>query len=263
MCNYFFVNRILFCFRIPSIVILGLSAGKFVDLSDTNTNSLRNFLSSSISSQMSQVDALRSVLSTPTRNTGEIFQHELDENLASRDEHTESGDVSVMSNNGLDGSDKSELRPSQHTVSHTPSTRHFVKTASCTLKNEATRFPQNLFTMGKSSDSASNSISFSEEDLVTCDKCQSRVSAWVLPEHLDYHVALELQREDRSEHAAATQSTARTMTASGTPSKTTNGRNVKRKPVDSKSQSRSKKSSSTTASTKTLDSYFQKPISKK
>lgn len=39
----------------------------------------------------------------------------------------------------------------------------------------------------------------SNVDLVVCEKCGERISAWVLPEHLDYHFAKELQDQERNE----------------------------------------------------------------
>ncbi|XP_002740840.1 DNA polymerase eta-like [Saccoglossus kowalevskii] len=57
-------------------------------------------------------------------------------------------------------------------------------------------------------------------DFVTCEKCQQKVSAWDLPEHLDYHYAFELQEQI---DIGSTTSTARTIetpvkTSKSTPS---------------------------------------------
>ncbi|ELT99496.1 hypothetical protein CAPTEDRAFT_172544 [Capitella teleta] len=35
-------------------------------------------------------------------------------------------------------------------------------------------------------------------DMVTCEKCQQSVSAWEMPEHLDYHFAADLQDEENA-----------------------------------------------------------------
>lgn len=37
------------------------------------------------------------------------------------------------------------------------------------------------------------------QDVVVCEKCGDRVSAWMMPEHLDYHFAKELQEQDDRE----------------------------------------------------------------
>ena len=37
------------------------------------------------------------------------------------------------------------------------------------------------------------------EDEILCEKCQQIISVWDYPEHLDFHVALELQEQDRAE----------------------------------------------------------------
>lgn len=35
-----------------------------------------------------------------------------------------------------------------------------------------------------------------DSDYVTCDRCQKSISAWDVPEHLDFHVAMDLQRRE-------------------------------------------------------------------
>jgi hypothetical protein len=38
-------------------------------------------------------------------------------------------------------------------------------------------------------------------DVVVCVKCGGKVSAWVMPEHLDYHYAKELQEQEERERS--------------------------------------------------------------
>ncbi|KAJ3610733.1 hypothetical protein NHX12_022824 [Muraenolepis orangiensis] len=59
-------------------------------------------------------------------------------------------------------------------------------------------------------------------DLVDCQRCGSRVPAWDMPEHNDYHFALELQKSFSSSSSATTSSSL--STGPGTTNQTTRGK---------------------------------------
>ena len=41
-----------------------------------------------------------------------------------------------------------------------------------------------------------------DQEVVVCAKCGEKVSAWLMPEHLDYHIAKELQEQDQRERSS-------------------------------------------------------------
>ena len=80
------------------------------------------------------------------------------------------------------------------------------------------------------------------EDLLTCEKCNKQVSAWDLPEHLDFHFAEDLQKEQLSVVRPANKQVV-TLPS-------------KRKSSSSTSTNAKKK---TKTAVSTIDSFFRKP----
>ena len=65
-------------------------------------------------------------------------------------------------------------------------------------------FPQSIIENPKETDTGSTSTDTDKVnsiEMVKCEKCDKEVSPFDLPEHLDYHVAKELQNEFRKEFA--------------------------------------------------------------
>ncbi|XP_030855457.1 DNA polymerase eta [Strongylocentrotus purpuratus] len=81
------------------------------------------------------------------------------------------------------------------------------------------------------------------EDEILCEKCQQIISVWDYPEHLDFHVALELQEQDRAE--------AKNTGPRPGQSNTTNGNKPKSAPTIKVGKKRGRPPGSTTKNKKT------------
>lgn len=87
-----------------------------------------------------------------------------------------------------------------------------------------------------------------DSDHVTCDRCQKSISAWDLPEHLDFHVAMDLQRKENGSGTAP--STSGSTVSHNSSVKTVAG---KRK---GKQQGPAAKKVKSDSNSKTLHSFF-------
>ncbi|KAJ8044503.1 DNA polymerase eta [Holothuria leucospilota] len=87
-----------------------------------------------------------------------------------------------------------------------------------------------------------------DSDYVTCDRCQKSISAWDLPEHLDFHVAMDLQRRENGSGTAP--STSGSTVSHNSSVKTVAG---KRK---GKQQGPAAKKVKSDSNSKTLHSFF-------
>jgi len=108
---------------------------------------------------------------------------------------------------------------------------------------------RNILNSVDASTVTARSITDCTEDEVLCEKCDRRVSAWEMPEHLDYHFALELQKQ---EPGATTASRSFVLPKNGGSS----SRSVKRKSGEIGNSV--KKSQSDRLKVTKLDTYFQK-----
>jgi DNA polymerase eta len=97
-------------------------------------------------------------------------------------------------------------------------------------------------TVGESSDSQ-------KIDSVLCDKCQKHISAFEMPEHLDFHFAMELQTEVNSTPSAAPNQNGNE-----------NGRSkpIKRKSDELKKRGRPPKSTKPANASLTIDQFLRK-----
>jgi len=70
------------------------------------------------------------------------------------------------------------------------------------------------FVPDSSSDYETHASDYNQEedctDFVTCEKCGTQLSRWEMPEHLDYHFALELQKLERNSSATTSSDTSKT-----------------------------------------------------
>lgn len=108
-------------------------------------------------------------------------------------------------------------------------------------------------------------LNVAEEDMLACDRCGQKVPVWEMPEHNDYHFALDLQKSLSSFSDSGSSSPSTVITSpnvppvpfragSGGSGKSTRGKTKSRgqpgpQPKRQKSQS---------GSTGTLDSFFKK-----
>ncbi|KAM4607652.1 DNA polymerase eta [Polymixia lowei] len=107
------------------------------------------------------------------------------------------------------------------------------------------------------------SPSLAREDLVTCEHCGQEVLAWEMPEHNDYHFALDLQNSFSS---VSTSATSVSLSSSSPSSSTVPLRIGSGTPLSSRGKSKSrgqsgpqsKRPRSQGASTGTLDSFFKR-----
>ena len=99
-----------------------------------------------------------------------------------------------------------------------------------------------------------------DSDYSKCEECGHVVSAWELPEHLDFHFAQKIQREQREQQRPQQQKQQATTatTAARTPgSHVTSSNKRKAKSAKSRNSKRSKTSHQNTGQ-KTLDGFFRR-----
>ncbi|XP_071834937.1 DNA polymerase eta-like isoform X2 [Apostichopus japonicus] len=92
-----------------------------------------------------------------------------------------------------------------------------------------------------------------ETDYVTCDQCQDQISAWELPEHLDFHVAMAIQEQ---ENGVGISSSSSSLLAAERRGKHDNTRAGKRKGTQRGACPSSKKSKSDPSNQTKLHSFF-------
>ena len=98
-----------------------------------------------------------------------------------------------------------------------------------------------------------------DSDYSKCEECGDLVSAWDLPEHLDFHFAQKIQREQREQQRLQQQNQQATVAAARTPGSHVTNSN-KRKAESAKSRTNSKRSKTSQQNTgqKTLDGFFRR-----
>ncbi|XP_051945375.1 DNA polymerase eta [Xyrauchen texanus] len=98
--------------------------------------------------------------------------------------------------------------------------------------------------------SCTSDASVSSEDLHTCELCGQKVLVWDVPEHTDYHVALDLQNSFTSTSSSSASSDS--YVKAGTPQ---SSRGKSRTKIQSGPQAKKARAQGSTA---TLDSFFKK-----
>lgn len=75
--------------------------------------------------------------------------------------------------------------------------------AQNSLSTLASLTPQSALEVAQKT--ATNPSLLATEDQVSCEKCGSLVPVWEMPEHMDYHFALELQKSFLQPHSSNSQ----------------------------------------------------------
>lgn len=132
------------------------------------------------------------------------------------------------------------------------------------LSSEESEMTDSLGTI-ESESSISYDSGLCENDFMTCDKCGSKIPVWEMPEHSDYHFALDLQNE----HMVATtsnQGVDKINSADGKNLKPLNSSDSKKRKsaVENCSQRTKRKTQNSTKCPDNgkLDVYFQKSSNK-
>ena len=122
------------------------------------------------------------------------------------------------------GTEKPDMYPVQEQITNAP---------VCEDSNSGiTTFDDVAQTSEEPLQSLSDQVVYDHADMMPCEKCGKAVSAWDLPEHLDFHFAQELQRQQnqivttpivkkgkrKSEETSATSSTKKTKLSASTSS---------------------------------------------
>lgn len=104
--------------------------------------------------------------------------------------------------------------------------------------------------------STSDDLAASESDWMKCERCGMRILVWEMPEHTDYHFAVDLQSEQSAEGSYSLHKDTKNLKT-----KMSNASSSKKRkcPADGSSQKTAKKPQTTGGnSSKKLDLYFQK-----
>ncbi|KAK5854108.1 hypothetical protein PBY51_015206 [Eleginops maclovinus] len=104
-------------------------------------------------------------------------------------------------------------------------------------------------------------FSVAKEDLINCERCGQEVSVWEMPEHNDYHFALDLQKSlSPSTYSAPSSSSSSTVSPSSNASLTPHRAQSTRGKTKTRGQSgpQPKRNRSQGGRAGTLDSFFKK-----
>lgn len=167
----------------PALINLGISAGKFVE--STNTKSIVDLFSK----QTTKTETI-----IPIENTLDFQDIAEDEN----EEETVLEKPTSIVNQG----DFFRKFQENEELAKTPSKPQVSTSSSSTTITS-------FFSRYKSNESLSNS---SDDRYVTCSKCNKSILSWDMPEHEDFHYARQLQLEENQNQiqiAQASKSTKR------------------------------------------------------
>ncbi len=86
--------------------------------------------------------------------------------------------------------------------------KSLVKTSNCDNNEKSfaesssvkTSFTEKSFTEKSFTEKSFTETSFVDSEETSCEKCGQRVSPFELPEHLDFHLAQDLEKQLRQEH---------------------------------------------------------------
>ena len=95
-----------------------------------------------------------------------------------------------------------------------------------------------------------------DSDYSKCEECGDLVSAWDLPEHLDFHFAQKIQKQQREQQRLQQQATAAATRTPG--SHVTNSNKRKAESAKSRTNSKRSKTSQQNTGQKTLDGFFRR-----
>ncbi|KAK2896329.1 hypothetical protein Q8A67_010817 [Cirrhinus molitorella] len=198
----------------PALTCLHLSASKFNDVPSSSSGGIAGFLSSDAPSAQSLLASTQTPKTQPSpkspgairslfEKAAEKKKQQVEE--ASKDEHVSSslpqkatGISSFFQRKTL------EKKLQQADLLSDGSGSVLNEDQSVSAQSEmANRADVSL--------SAPSDVSASSEDLHTCESCGLKVLVWEMPEHMDYHFALDLQKSfssssDRPETVGALQS---------------------------------------------------------
>lgn len=259
--------------RSPAVLHLGLVAGKFVDHSDKSAGSLRKFIAQA---QEKSAKALKG----DDNETRSNETHELSTEdtttygvRAADGEAVDESQVDVISDaKNEDATVGVSAIPESTTASPVKSVTSAYGVRSSSSSSQLMSFIaacKAKVAVTPATTAASEKILNSDsveladcprdtEDIVKCEHCGIGVSAWDLPEHLDWHVAVDLQNEERALSRQPTGATAAAATAAAVASERGAGSSKKRKAssATSKAVVDAKKSVGNVAGIKKLSSFF-------
>nr|CAH8831870.1 unnamed protein product [Trichobilharzia regenti] len=107
------------------------------------------------------------------------------------------------------------------------------------------------------SDSNSFFTSYSVADWIICDKCNSRVSVWQIPEHEDFHIAQRIQQEWKNE-AVSSSAKASIITNNNSTSSLLNKTTSSKVKSQSKPMVKKQVKQQKSSTLQTIDKYFYK-----
>jgi len=178
--------------RSPSVINLGLIASKFVDMSNMNAGSLHKFFTCANQKNREELQANSSTCSSVV---DKIVNEKLESptDLCQGEESVQGGFNCVLTSEPECVNNVSCKFSKSTSQNHVRSDDSLSRECQTDKPNASTENTVDKVTREKSV----------VNDVVPCDKCGADISPWDLPEHLDWHVAVDLQKQ---EHSVSSQS---------------------------------------------------------
>uniref|UniRef100_A0A3Q2Z732 DNA polymerase eta n=1 Tax=Hippocampus comes TaxID=109280 RepID=A0A3Q2Z732_HIPCM len=158
----------------PPLTLLHLSASKFSDAPSASAGGIAGFLSADVASTQILVSASPTARKTPT--TIQSFFHR-------QQPQTESSPSCFVSSPSPSKDTSAGPRATIASFFHKKNTETFSKPRHNGEKRD-----------DGESNSLATSVVDSAEDMLKCERCGQNVLAWEMPEHNDYHFALDLHK---------------------------------------------------------------------
>lgn len=180
--------------RYPPITTLGLSASKFKELGETKSdNKIEKFFSNAQKKLESNSDVVTIKPSTSKMALKDDINNN-EEKVVNKEIYDDDDDdiTATCDDNSIIESSNDDDSASSVVEVKVASTANTVNTAKAfNDENKSKSSIENYI-----GSTASNFCD--DNDYIECEKCKKKILVWNMPEHSDYHFALELAQADRS-----------------------------------------------------------------
>ncbi|XP_059422818.1 DNA polymerase eta [Carassius carassius] len=157
----------------PALTCLHLSASKFSDVPSSSSGGIAGFLSSDAPSTQSRVASTQTPKTEPSPKRPGAIQSLFEKAAEKKKQHGEEAHKDVHVSPSL----------SSHKA---PGISSFFHRKGLEKTLQLSTLPEDR--------SAAAGVESPPEDLHVCERCGLKVLVWEMPEHMDYHLALDLQR---------------------------------------------------------------------
>lgn len=189
----YFTKASLFSPRSPALTCLYLSASKFSDVPSSSSGGIASFLCSDASSTQSLPPSTQTPKTQPTpKSPGAIrslFEKAAEKNKRRLEEASKDEDASPTPVENTTSQCSSQKATGISSFFQRKSLeKNLQLTNSLSDRNGSMTEEESVCAPAEVSEPSSS------EDLHVCQRCGQKVLVWEMPEHTDYHFALDLQK---------------------------------------------------------------------